>query len=159
MGKATDSFQGKQKRCPSPVLVVQWFKHFLCAINGALISPRRSNPMADRTEKWKQGLQGANLSQVVLLFCIILIKQKSCLFPFKSSLVFSFCVPMLSLVFSVCPGSDCPERRFGIGCVHPCNCTGAPCDKVTGHCKCPAGTSGRHCENCECWQIVFNSYM
>lgn len=46
--------------------------------------------------------------------------------------------------------SDCPEGKFGPGCVHTCNCTGAPCDRVTGQCKCPAGTSGKHCESCEC---------
>lgn len=68
----------------------------------------------------------------------------------------SICCPLvLWQVSPVCPVSDCPEGRFGIGCVHPCNCTGAPCDKVTGQCKCPAGTSGKHCENCECILIFY----
>lgn len=57
------------------------------------------------------------------------------------------CPPMLT---PVCPVSDCPVGRFGAGCVHPCNCTGSPCDKVSGRCKCPAGTAGKRCENCEC---------
>lgn len=59
---------------------------------------------------------------------------------------------LLRRVHPVCV-SDCPDGRFGSGCVHPCNCTGAPCDKTTGRCNCPAGTSGTHCENCECKEI------
>lgn len=70
--------------------------------------------------------------------------------PFSSCCVFSFCCAVLrqkSLLSE--PAPDCPEGRFGSGCIHPCNCTGAPCDKVTGQCQCPAGTSGQHCESCE----------
>lgn len=70
------------------------------------------------------------------------------------SIYFSFVLPVLRQVPPVCPVSDCPEGRFGTGCVHPCNCTGAPCNKVTGQCKCPPGTSGEHCENCE-WKQIF----
>ncbi|XP_070303308.1 multiple epidermal growth factor-like domains protein 6 [Salvelinus sp. IW2-2015] len=28
-----------------------------------------------------------------------------------------------------------------------CDCSGAPCDRVSGQCQCPAGTSGKRCEN------------
>lgn len=69
----------------------------------------------------------------------------------KSSFVFSvYPHVQISAVWLV---SDCPEGRFGPGCAHPCNCTSAPCDQVTGQCKCPAGTSGKHCESCECRQV------
>ena len=43
--------------------------------------------------------------------------------------------------------SDCPQGRFGEGCVQACACTGAPCDRVTGQCQCLAGTRGAHCEH------------
>ena len=56
----------------------------------------------------------------------------------------------------MCLVSDCPEGWFGAGCVHPCNCSSAPCDKVTGQCKCPAGTTGKHCENCESIKLLYN---
>lgn len=49
--------------------------------------------------------------------------------------------------------SECPEGKFGTGCVHPCTCAGAPCDKVTGECRCSAGKFGPQCENCECGNI------
>lgn len=75
------------------------------------------------------------------------------LLTFGNNFIFCVCVETNS---PMCPVSDCPEGRFGTGCVHPCNCTSAPCDKVTGQCKCPPGTSGKHCENCECKQIFYS---
>uniref|UniRef100_A0A4W5RH13 EGF-like domain-containing protein n=1 Tax=Hucho hucho TaxID=62062 RepID=A0A4W5RH13_9TELE len=42
---------------------------------------------------------------------------------------------------------DCPEGRFGPSCTQACDCSGAPCDRVSGQCQCPAGTSGKRCEN------------
>lgn len=40
---------------------------------------------------------------------------------------------------------DCPEGRFGAGCSEHCDCNGAECDSITGHCHCPAGKTGDHC--------------
>lgn len=48
-----------------------------------------------------------------------------------------------------CALTDCADGNFGIGCSESCDCSRASCDKVTGQCRCPAGTMGSHCEEGE----------
>lgn len=41
--------------------------------------------------------------------------------------------------------AECPEGRFGAGCLLLCSCSGAPCDRATGECVCSAGWTGHDC--------------
>ncbi|KAG9352925.1 hypothetical protein JZ751_017501 [Albula glossodonta] len=45
-----------------------------------------------------------------------------------------------------CSVTECTDGSFGVGCTQSCDCSGSPCDKVTGQCRCPAGTTGERCE-------------
>jgi len=62
-----------------------------------------------------------------------------------------FCAMLLKLTVSVtvsetalCVG--CGRRRYGPSCELRCDCeNAAPCDPVTGHCKCRLGWTGPRC--------------
>lgn len=43
--------------------------------------------------------------------------------------------------------SACPAGSYGAGCSNKCDCANsAECDHKTGDCLCPAGWTGRRCD-------------
>ena len=54
---------------------------------------------------------------------------------------------------------ECAPDTWGLsaeGCV-ACDCPGLPCNPHTGQCDCPAGISGRQCDQCERDRSVIKS--
>jgi len=44
----------------------------------------------------------------------------------------------------------CQRLRYGVSCGQRCECEeDAPCDRVSGACLCPQGTTGKRCEKGE----------
>lgn len=109
-------------------------------------------PQECRVTTWPES---ANENALQVFMGRTAIKVDGLIFACFRLICVCFHGPALTRILPACPLSACPEGRFGPGCVHSCNCTGAPCDKVTGQCQCPAGTSGRHCENCECLHFFY----
>jgi hypothetical protein len=46
--------------------------------------------------------------------------------------------------------AECLPGHYGAGCQLSCSClNGGLCDRLTGHCLCPAGWTGDKCQSCE----------
>lgn len=55
--------------------------------------------------------------------------------------------------------AECLPGHYGAGCQLNCSClNGGICDRLTGHCRCPAGWTGDKCQNCEwglgSWEVL-----
>lgn len=55
--------------------------------------------------------------------------------------------------------TECLAGHYGAGCELNCSClNGGTCDRLTGHCLCPAGWTGDKCQSCEwvlgSWEVL-----